>query len=80
MASTIAKWGNSLALRIPQSLAREIHVAAGTEVDLAVVDGALIIKPIARKRYSLDQLVSGITSDNLHAEIDWGTAVGNEAW
>ncbi|HLO86540.1 MAG TPA: AbrB/MazE/SpoVT family DNA-binding domain-containing protein [Nostocaceae cyanobacterium] len=80
MVATVAKWGNSLAVRIPQNLAKEINLAEGVEIDLGVVDGSLVIKPRSRKRYSLDELIKGITPENLHSEIDSGIAVGNEVW
>lgn len=80
MAATVAKWGNSLAIRIPQNLAKEIQLAEGAEIDISVVDGTLVIKPRSRKRYSLDELIEGITPENLHAEIDSGIVVGNEVW
>ncbi|NJL35857.1 MAG: AbrB/MazE/SpoVT family DNA-binding domain-containing protein [Leptolyngbyaceae cyanobacterium RM2_2_4] len=78
MVSTVSKWGNSLAIRIPQNLAKEINLAEGVEIDLEVINGALVLKPKVRKRYSLSELVMEITPDNLHAEIDAGGAVGNE--
>lgn len=80
MVATVAKWGNSLAVRIPQNLAKEIHLSEGVEIDLGVVDGTLVMKPRNRKRYSLDELINGITPENLHTEIDSGIAVGNEVW
>lgn len=80
MIMTVAKWGNSLAVRIPQNLAKEIHLAEGSEIDLGVVDGNLVMKPRSRKRYSLDELIKGITPENLHTEIDTGIAAGNEVW
>lgn len=80
MLSTIARWGNSLAIRIPQHLLKEMQVSEGTEVDLAVVDGNLVIKPNIRKRYSLEELVAAITPENLHTEVETGAALGNEAW
>lgn len=80
MLSTIARWGNSLAIRIPQHLLKEMQISEGTEVDLAVVDGNLVIKPNVRKRYSLEELVSAITPENLHTEVETGEALGNEAW
>ena len=80
MVAIVAKWGNSLAVRIPQNLAKEISLAEGTEIDLGIVDGTLVMKPRSRKRYSLDHLIEGITPENLHAEIESGTAAGNEAW
>lgn len=80
MVATVAKWGNSLAVRIPQNLAKEIHLAEGAQIDLSVVNGTLVMKPRIRKRYSLDELINEITPENLHGEIDGGIAVGNEIW
>lgn len=80
MVSTVAKWGNSLAVRIPQNVAKEINLAEDIELDMTVVEGALVIKPKHRKRYSLDELIQGITPENIHGEIDSGIAVGNEIW
>ena len=80
MPLTIAKWGNSLAIRIPQSLAKEVQLTEGVEVDLRVVDGSLVMKPSSRKRYSLDELVQEITAENIHTEIDSRTVMGNEFW
>jgi antitoxin MazE len=80
MASTVTKWGNSLAIRIPQAFAKEISVEDGTEVELSVIDGMLVIKPTLQRHYTLDELVAGITPENLHSEVDWGVAMGNEFW
>jgi antitoxin MazE len=79
MVSTVAKWGDSLAIRLPQHLVKEIQLTEGVEVDIVVVDGNLVIKPRIRARYCLDELISAITPENLHAEVGSGPAVGNEA-
>ncbi|MEG4629272.1 AbrB/MazE/SpoVT family DNA-binding domain-containing protein [Microcoleus sp. AR_TQ3_B6] len=80
MVATIAKWGNSLAVRIPQHLAKEINLAEGSEVKLVLIDGKLTIEPITRRRYSLEELIEAMTPENVHTEIDTGVAVGNEVW
>ncbi|MEG4166854.1 MULTISPECIES: AbrB/MazE/SpoVT family DNA-binding domain-containing protein [unclassified Microcoleus] len=80
MVATIAKWGNSLAIRIPQNLAKEINLAEGSEVKLVLIDGKLTIEPILRRRYSLDELIEAMTPENVHTEIDTGIAVGKEVW
>jgi antitoxin MazE len=42
----IAKWGNSLALRIPSEIARRFGLREGDTVDAQItVDGALTIRP-----------------------------------
>ena len=80
MVATIAKWGNSLAIRIPQNLAKEINLAEGSEVKLVLIDGKLTIEPIVRRRYSLEELIEAMTPENVHTQIDTGVAVGNEVW
>ena len=80
MVTTVARWGNSLAVRIPQNLVKEIHLTEGVEVELMAIDGNLVIKPKSRKHYSLDELIAAITPENLHTEVESGIAVGNEAW
>lgn len=79
MRSRISKWGNSLAIRIPRSVGREIELLEGTEVELVLRDGAIIITPVSNN-YSLEDLVQGITAENRHTETDWGEPKGSEVW
>jgi antitoxin MazE len=75
----IAKWGNSLGLRLPKSVAREAEVGEGDTVDVSVRNGTIVIRP-SRPVYSLEQLVAKITPRNRHDESDWGAPAGHEAW
>jgi len=75
----IQKWGNSLGLRIPRSLAEEAGVEAGSEVDLSIRRGDLVVKPARRTKYRLNDLLRQMTSKNIHAEVDVGAPVGREA-
>jgi antitoxin MazE len=81
MAATtqIAKWGNSLGLRLPRSVTREADVDEGDTVDVSVRNGAIVIRP-SRPTYSLERLVAKISSSNRHHESDWGGSVGHETW
>jgi antitoxin MazE len=79
MSATVAKWGNSLAIRIPQAIAQQIQLAEGREVEFSVVEGQLVIQ-LRPQCYSLEQLVSGITPENLHGETESGSAQGNQVW
>jgi antitoxin MazE len=79
MTTLIAKWGNSLAVRIPKNLAAEVNVQDGDPVEVSVEGGALVVRPQA-KRYSIEDLVEGITPKNRHGETDWGQPAGKEAW
>ena len=80
MQTRIQRWGNSLGLRIPKSLAEEAGVEAGSEVVLSVRDGGLVVKPARRRRIKLRELLRHVTSKNLHDEIETGPAVGTENW
>ena len=70
MQVQVQKWGNSLALRIPKSFANQIKIEQGSYVDLSTVDGTLIAKPLEEQEYSLEQLLAGITYQNIHAEFN----------
>jgi antitoxin MazE len=69
---------------VPKAFADEIGARDGKAAEMTVSNGKLVIE-IARaqrrkRRYSIDDLVAGITPDNRHDETDWGPPVGNEAW
>ncbi len=70
--TTVSKWGNSLAVRIPQAIAKEARL---TEGDCLALDldrhGSIILRP-TRRKYELSELVAGITSKNRHRETAWG--------
>jgi antitoxin MazE len=80
MRARVQKWGNSLALRIPKSVAKEAGLEQDTPVELRLVNGKLIVSPAAEDEVTLEQLLAGITDEKIHEEVDWGPAVGREAW
>lgn len=80
MKARVQKWGNSLALRIPKPLAAEMGLGEDSAIEMAVVDGRLIVEPAAPTAPTLDELLAGVTDENRHREVDTGAAVGNEAW
>ena len=73
----IQKWGNSLAIRIPKSFAKEVHINQGSYVDLKTSEGKIIAEPIEFE-YSLEELLSHVSKENIHKEIDIGEPVGRE--
>lgn len=80
MRTRVQKWGNSLALRIPKSFAAEAGLQEDAPVELSVVEGKLIVQPVAPQSPTLEELLRGVTDENLHGEWDTGPAVGREAW
>lgn len=75
--SQVQKWGNSLGIRIPKTLAMEVGLEEGSEIDLDVEDGHLVIKPRTSK---LEDLLSKITPDNIHSEVQTSDPQGRESW
>ena len=80
METTIKKWGNSLALRIPKALAEEAGLYYELSVELSLLDGKLVIAPIEQPKLDLEAMLDQITEENLHSEVNVGPAVGQEVW
>lgn len=78
MTTRIQQWGNSLALRIPRSFASQLRVERGSEVDLSLERGRLVLRPTKPARYRLEALLRRITPKNLHREINGGKPRGRE--
>lgn len=79
MKVKIQKWGNSLAVRIPKTFAVQTHIEQDSVVDLSLVNGEIVVKPQKeRPKYTLGELLKGITEENVHSETDWGSPVGKE--
>jgi antitoxin MazE len=80
MHTKVQRWGNSLAVRIPKAFAQDIGLDESADVEISVRDGDLIISPQTPPSYTLEQLLEGITPENVHEEISTGPSVGAEAW
>lgn len=80
MKTAVQRWGNSLALRIPRPYAAETQIREGSEVELSVKSGTLVVRPVQRKRHALADLVKRITPTNRHDAASTGPAVGQEIW
>ena len=80
MKTTLKKWGNSVAVRIPASVLDATRLHLDEDVDVRAEKGRVIIEPIRRKFYSLEDLIKGINALNLPKPIDFGPPAGREIW
>jgi antitoxin MazE len=80
MKTHLAKWGNSLALRVPKSVAEGARLSPGDKLEMSVSEPGCIVIRAVRQQPTLEQLVAGITAKNRHHEIETGKPVGNEIW
>jgi antitoxin MazE len=81
MTIYIKKWGNSSAVRIPADVMAAAKMSLDDPVTIREEDGKIILEPeVKRPRYTLKELVDGITDENIHEETNWGPPVGREFW
>ena len=77
MRVEIQKWGNSAAVRVPALALRDAGIQIGQSLELRVEMGRLVLEPAAER---LEDLLARMVSDNMHALVLEGSAVGIEAW
>jgi antitoxin MazE len=78
MATTVQKWGNSLGIRVPKAIADQVNLRNGTEVEFDTSGGVLTVRPKARRRYRLSELLAQYKPRHRHGEFDKSGPVGRE--
>ena len=74
------KIGADLTVKIPLALADQLGLKPSTSVHVSIVGDSIVICPSLRPRLRLEDLLAGVTEDNLHGETDMGPPVGREIW
>jgi antitoxin MazE len=72
-------WGNSLGVRLPQSIAQQIGLKAGSVISISTEGDKIVLVP-ERPKYTLQELLKDATPEQQHDEIDWGEPQGEEVW
>ena len=71
-------------MRIPKVVADALKVSNGRRAEITVENGTLVLRPLLKPtrkpRYTIEELLSGMTRENVPHEVDWGPPRGNEAW
>jgi antitoxin MazE len=75
----VAQWGNSLGVRLPQAIAQEIGLKAGTIISITTEGDKIVLSP-AKPQYTLQELLKEVSPEQQHEEIDWGESQGEEVW
>ena len=78
MEAVVKKWGNSLGIRIPNLIVRELSLKDGSCVDINDRGNEIVITPIQKN--GLSEMLSKINDQNLHSEIETTGPVGKEVW
>ena len=70
MATTVQKWGNSLGIRVPRSIAEQVEFREGTEVEFDTSGGVLTIRLRSRRKYKLADLLAKAKGPSPHRSLD----------
>ncbi len=74
----IQKWGNSLGIRIPMSMIKNLSLENGSTVNIEEDQDKIIIE--TNRNRDINSLLDKITEANLHSQLDWGNSEGKEIW
>jgi antitoxin MazE len=77
MQIQISRWGNSLGLRLPRSLAAQIGVSAGEKVDVIAQGETLVVRAV-RPRWRIEDLLANMTPEAMSSAFSWGDDAGRE--
>jgi antitoxin MazE len=77
MQVQVARWGNSLGVRIPKEIAGRAGLAEGSRVEIAMANDQIVLSP-ARPRYRLEDLLRGMSRSAMRRAFDWGPDIGRE--
>jgi antitoxin MazE len=80
MKTSVKKGGNSAAVRIPASVMQATQLKPDEEVEVREEAGRIVIEPVRQKGYDPEKLRNSITPKNQHKSVDFGPAMGKEAW
>jgi antitoxin MazE len=78
MEAAVKKWGNSLGIRIPNLIVRELSLKDGSFVEISNEGTKIIIKP--KNKNELSEMLDRINETNIHKEIAAKGPVGKEIW
>ena len=81
MQAVLRQVGGSVMLSVPQAFLKQLNLSANSNVDLSLKNGKLIVEPINKPKYTLDELLaqsdySGSLNDEERQWLDAPTVGG----
>ena len=78
MVVQVEETEKGLAVILPEEVVQDSQLSAGSRIDLTVNDDKIQIVPVRRSKYRIEDLMAGVTDENLPEKIDFGPPVGKE--
>ncbi len=80
MTTKVTPWGNSLGIRIPKHLAKELNLSPGSEVKISSRNRSISITLVKSGQKKLKRLLALISDENRHdIQVD-DSPQGKEIW
>ena len=81
MTVKLREVGNSMTVTIPRDFVSQLSLTQGTEFDVGLNDGNIILKPLnVKQKVTIKSLFANYHGDYTPTEYDWGAPVGREVW
>lgn len=77
MRASLAKWGNSLAVRLPKDVAESVGLREGAALELTIEDDAIVLR---RRRYDIAELVARLDERTMPPIALDDAPRGSEEW
>ncbi len=82
MTTTVQKWGNSLAIRLPRDIAQKAHLERGSRIEFDVAAGEVKIRPLKpvrrRSPFTVAKMLNGFKGPYPHRKTFDDPPVGRE--
>lgn len=80
MQTKLQKWGNSVGLRIPMPILKELNLKPNELVEIFSENNKIMIIKKTKEKISLKERIKNYEGQNLSKEFAWDSARGNEIW
>ena len=80
MEARLQKWGNSVGVRIPHNLLKELNIKVNDLINLELLEDKIVITKQLNPKISLKERFDNYKGDNLAKEFTWDQAKGKEIW
>ena len=80
MEARLQKWGNSIGIRIPHSILKELNLRINDLINIEKVEDRVVITKQKQPKISLRERFAEYKGDNLSKDFSWDESRGKEIW
>ena len=80
MEARLQKWGNSVGIRIPHSILKELNLKINDWINIEKVEDRIVMTKQINPKISLEERFNVYHGKNLAKDFSWDEARGKEIW